>query len=122
MIASHALLLLKMPQSRVLRRIQEHRTSRYRVLREFFPGDPIADGGVEDTVERLRPIRLPAESPAIGRTLADMTLEGVVVTALVRGGERVLSPSRETCLQRGDAVVLFGSPADLERATRSLLG
>jgi CPA2 family monovalent cation:H+ antiporter-2 len=122
MIASHALLLLKMPPSRVLRRIQDHRTSRYRVLREFFPGDPVGNGGIEDTAERLRPVRLPPESPAIGRTLAEISLDGVVVTALVRGGERQLSPSRETCLQSGDTVVLFGSADDLERATRSLLG
>ncbi|HEX5787202.1 MAG TPA: cation:proton antiporter [Woeseiaceae bacterium] len=122
MIASHALLLLKMPQSRVLRRIQEHRSSRYRLLREFFPGHPIADGGVEDAVERLRPVRLPPESPANGRTLGELRLEGVVVTALVRDGERALSPSPETTLRSGDAVVLFGSPDDLERAIRRLLG
>lgn len=122
MIASHVLLLLKVPQSHVLRRIQGQRFGRYRVLREYFPGDSVAGGSLADTVERLRPIRLARESPAIGRSLADMALDGVVVTALVRGGERELSPPRETVLQAGDAVVLFGSPGDLENATRKLLG
>ena len=122
MIASHALLLLKMPPSRVLRRIQDHRISRYRVLREFFRGETAINGGIEDTVERLRPIRLPPESPAIGRKLSEIGLDGVVVTALVRGGERQLSPAHETCLQADDTVVLFGSPDDLERAARGLLG
>lgn len=122
MIASHTLLLLKMPQSRVLRRIQEHRTSRYRMLREIFPGDMGGGGDIEHAAERLRPVRLPSESPVIGRRLAEINLDGVVVTALVRGGERQLSPSHETCLEPDDTVVLFGSPDDLERATRSLLG
>lgn len=122
MIASHALLLLNVPQIRVLRRIQDHRGTRYRVLRELLGTDLDAHGGVEDTAERVRPVRLPPDSPAIGRTLAELALDRVVVTALVRRGERVLSPPRETCLEANDAVVLFGAPDDLERAARVLLG
>ena len=44
MIAAHALLLLDMPSTRVVRRIQEQRGNRYRLLREFIRGD----GGLLD--------------------------------------------------------------------------
>ncbi len=44
MIAAHALLLLDMPSTRVVRRIQEQRGNRYRLLREFIHGD----GGLLD--------------------------------------------------------------------------
>jgi len=44
MIAAHALLLLDVPSMRVVRRIQEQRGSRYRLLREFIHGD----GGLPD--------------------------------------------------------------------------
>jgi monovalent cation:H+ antiporter-2, CPA2 family len=121
MIASQALLLLKVPQSRVLRRIQEQRAKRYRVLRELVPGDALG-ATEEEHVERVHPIVLPPSSPAVGRTLAEVNLDGVAVTALVREGERHLSPSRDTCLLAGDSVVLIGRSDDLQRAERSLLG
>lgn len=41
MIASQALLLLDAPLSRVMRRIQEQRSGRYRLMREFFRGDEL---------------------------------------------------------------------------------
>jgi CPA2 family monovalent cation:H+ antiporter-2 len=44
MIAAHALLLLDRPSTRVVRRIQEQRGNRYRLLREFIRGD----GGLLD--------------------------------------------------------------------------
>jgi CPA2 family monovalent cation:H+ antiporter-2 len=45
LIAAHALLLLlDMPSTRVVRRIQEQRGNRYRLLREFIRGD----GGLLD--------------------------------------------------------------------------
>jgi CPA2 family monovalent cation:H+ antiporter-2 len=65
---------------------------------------------------------LSPKSPAVGRALDELRLDGVVVTALVRDGERRLSPPPDTRLQAGDAVVLFGRPDDLQRAERSLLG
>lgn len=121
MIASQALLLLNVPQARVMRRMQEQRASRYRLLREFFPGDAIAVEG-NRMGDRLHSILLTENSPAVGRRLADFAFDGVVVTALARAGERHLRPSTETCLETGDALVLFGPPEDLRRAERNLLG
>ncbi len=122
MIALQALLLLKVPLPRVMRRMQEQRASRYRSLREFFRGDALAETSEDQGNERLHPIVLRADSPAVGYALKDFQCEGVQVTALVRKGERRMDPSRATRLQAGDALVLFGTVEDLRRAEKNLLG
>ncbi|MBK9130876.1 MAG: cation:proton antiporter [Gammaproteobacteria bacterium] len=123
MIASHALLLLNIPLTRVVRRMQQQRATRYRLLRELYRGDGSLAGDTENPdADRLRPVLLPADSPAIGRTLSELGLQGVVITALVRRGERHLSPPGDTRLESDDAIVLFGSPEDLRQAESRLLG
>jgi CPA2 family monovalent cation:H+ antiporter-2 len=123
MIAAHALLLLNVPVSRVVRRMQEQWEGRYHLLRESFRGDTLlAQTPQEHDADRLRPVILPADSPVVGSALGDLDLDRVVITALVRQGKRQLTPPRETRLETGDVVVLFGSPDDLQRAERALLG
>lgn len=123
MIASQALLLLNVPLSRVARRIREQRRNRYLSLREFFRGDATFSDDVHaQDGDRLRAVPLFPGCAAAGSTLAELGLEGVVVTALVRHGVRELAPAPETRLAEGDAVVLFGAPSDLEKAESRLLG
>jgi monovalent cation:H+ antiporter-2, CPA2 family len=122
MITAHALLLLDVPLARVLRRIQQQRTGRYQLLKEFIRGDaPYLD---EDApaAERVHPVVLPDRSGAIGKTIGELELPGVTVTALVRKGERHLDPSRGTRLEPGDVLVLFGADVDVQRSEDSLLG
>lgn len=123
MIAAHALLLLDVPLTRVVRRIQEQRGNRYRLLREFIRGD----GGFLDDAhvrarDRLHPVLLPIGSPVVGRSLGELALSGVVVTALVRNGERQVEPPPGMRLEAGDVVVLFGSAGDVDRAEATILG
>jgi monovalent cation:H+ antiporter-2, CPA2 family len=123
MIAAHALVLLDVPISRVVRRMREQRNGRYHLLREFFLGDStLAYTQQEHDADRLRPVVLPPDSPAVGRALSEIDLHGVAIAALVRGGHRQLTPSPETRLEAGDVVVLFGSPDDLQRGERVLFG
>lgn len=123
MIAAHALLLLNVPLSRVVRRIREQHTNRYLLLREFFRGDSAFAEDLEaQNADRLQPVMLSSGSRAIGCTLGELEFDGVVVAALVRQGNRELAPSRETRLKAGDVVVLFGSPEDLQSAESRLLG
>lgn len=123
MIAAHALVLLDVPISRVVRRMREQRNGRYHLLREFFLGDStLAYTQQEHDADRLRPVVLPPDSPAVGRALNEVDLHGVAIAALVRGGHRQLTPSLETRLEAGDVVVLFGSPDDLQRGERVLFG
>lgn len=124
MLVSHVLLLLGIPASRVLRRMRDLRTDRYRLLREFFHGqDPLFEESEEKFHERLRAVTLPEGAWAVGRTLVELALdrERVLVTALTRGGVRGLGPEPHTRLRAGDVLVLYAAPPDLERAEARLL-
>jgi monovalent cation:H+ antiporter-2, CPA2 family len=121
MIATHVLLLLDVPPARLVRQLREQRSDRYRLLRELFRGEsPLLTSEEERDADRLRPVILGDGSHAVGRTLAQLPLDGVVITALVRAGERQLTPPRDTSLQAGDTLVLFGAPDDLERVAARL--
>jgi monovalent cation:H+ antiporter-2, CPA2 family len=122
MIAAHALLLLDVPLTRIVRRMQEQRMDRYRLLREFIRGESgVLDDGHVRTQDRLHPVLLPARSAAVGRSIGELSLEGAMVTAMVRNGERQLNPPADTRVEAGDVLVLFGSVADVQHAEEILL-
>jgi CPA2 family monovalent cation:H+ antiporter-2 len=122
MIAAHALLLLEVPLTRVLRRIQEQRVDRYRLLREFIRGESgFLDDAHVRSGDRTHPVLLAQRSVAVGQRVGGLSLPGVVVTALVRNGERQLDPPADTRLEAGDVLVIFGAPADVQRAEETLL-
>lgn len=123
MIALHALLLLDVPTARVVQRLQESRKGRYRLLRELYGEEDALFAGADAAVpDRVLPVRLSSDSAAIGRTLEEVALEGVAVTALVRAGKRELAPLPGVRLEPEDTVVLFGPGDALQRAERALLG
>ena len=123
MLASHLLVLLGIPLSRILRHVQQVRGSRYSLLRAFFRGqEPVSVAESPAFRERLHTVTLPDGAFAVGRQLGEMRLAeaGVVVTAVRRGGIRGQQPQPEMVLQAGDILVLYGAPEDLERAERTL--
>jgi CPA2 family monovalent cation:H+ antiporter-2 len=122
MIASQTLLLLDVPASRVMRRIKEQRSGRYRLMREFFRGDELSQQPEERDLLRLRSVVISQESPVVGRRFSELDLDGVTVTALVRSGDRRSSPSPETSLVAKDVVVLYGQLENLQRVERMMLG
>jgi len=120
MIASQALLLLDVPLARVMRRIQEQRAARYPLMHEFYQGDVLSENADETDIHHLRSIAISAGSPALGRTLREIDLEGVSVTALVRAGVRHYSPTPDTRLELADEIVIYGTPANLQRAEMAI--
>jgi CPA2 family monovalent cation:H+ antiporter-2 len=116
MIASQALLLLDVPLARVMRRIQEQRSARYPLMHEFYQGDALSGDANETDMHRLRSIGISAGSRALGRTLREIDLAGVSVTALVRAGVRQYSPPPDTRLELDDEIVIYGTQANLRRA------
>jgi hypothetical protein len=105
------------------RRLRKVRVDRYHLMREFFRGgDALAEHAADLGADRLHPVSLAAGAAAGGRTLAqvDPAQDRVVVTALVHDGKRTLEPAADTRLAAGDVRVLFGAPADLERAEARL--
>jgi CPA2 family monovalent cation:H+ antiporter-2 len=125
MVASHLLVLLTVPMSRVVRHINEVRGSRYGLLRSVFRG---RDARVIDSThafrEQLETVELSKDARAAGRRLGELGLDeaGILVTAVRREGIVGRNPSPDLVLRAGDVLVLYGKPEDLERADEILLG
>ena len=124
MLASHALALVGVPLTRVVRRIREIRNQRYVLMRGFFHGAGDMGDGPESAQQRLRSLSIPSGAAVVGRTLGEFALDrfGVGVSAVRRRGIRGLSPGNETRIEEGDVVVLLGLPSGLEAAEQHLLG
>ncbi len=120
MIAVHALALLGVPRSRLARRMIEQYDSRYRLLRGIFPPSSVTEDAAAQDGERLHTVVVVAGSRAVGRRLEELELGEVTVNALVRNGVRAAEPSPQTLLAAGDALVLFGSPAELRRVEETI--
>jgi CPA2 family monovalent cation:H+ antiporter-2 len=118
MLASHTLVWVGVPLSRVMRRVSQVRGERYGLLRGLFYGRD-AEETDGDAAARLHSVTLDPGARAIGRTLAQLALEelGVEVRAVRRSSSKVrLDAASAGALQSGDVVVLLGAPAALAEA------
>ncbi len=81
-------------------------------VRELMPGIGV-----------LTPVTVVQDSPAVGRTLADLDLRGrtgATVVALCRGDDRIELPSGRQRLEAGDMLAITGSEVAIESAARLL--
>ncbi len=122
MLASHALVLIGIPLNRVLRRIRQTRSERYRLLRGFFHGSSDRDDD-DEFQPRLHSVWLTRGAAAIGMTLDQLRLAqlGCEVSAIRRRGIRAVEPAPETRLLEGDVVVVLGDPEAVTAAEERLL-
>jgi CPA2 family monovalent cation:H+ antiporter-2 len=122
MLASHALLLVGVPLSRVLARIRAIREERYSLFRGFFHGASDAADAADNLQPRLHSVLLPDRARAVGRRLADLDLPASVeVTGVRRRGTRSHAPEPGWVFEAGDVVVLLGLPEQLALAEQQLL-
>lgn len=125
MLGSHALVLLGVPLSRVVKRVREARDQRYRLLRGHFHSSVGDDDDALDDEEheRLHSVSIEVGAAAVGEALQDLDLAtiGAEVTSVRRRGIRGADPSPDMRLQAGDVVVLRGVPDALELAEQRLL-
>jgi CPA2 family monovalent cation:H+ antiporter-2 len=114
MLLSHVLLVLKLPVSRVIRTVNDIRSHRYAMLRQFFPA---ADA------EELHSVILPPHAWAVGRTVEELSRRGsrAVVSAVRRDGIVGREPGPDTIFKVGDVVVVCGTPEAVEHAETVLL-
>lgn len=121
MLGSHAMLALKMPLAKVARTLQDNRVGRYQMMRELFRST-VEINDCRNLPEFLHSVALTEGSSAIGKTLSELELERdeVVLNALVREGERNLTPDLDTPLQPDDVLVLFGANENLRKAESRL--
>ena len=123
MLASHVLVLLQVPVTRILRHVQGVRKDRYRMLRGFFHGQDSESIEQSEFRERMHSVTLPDGAYAVGKQIGALGFEElhVVVTAVRRGGIRGPQPDSEMILNAGDTLVLYALPEDLARAEERLL-
>jgi CPA2 family monovalent cation:H+ antiporter-2 len=121
MLASHTLVWLGMPLSRVMRRVAQVREEHYELLRGLFRGES-DEAGADAPPARLHSVTLDAQAHAVGRPLGELRLGGVQVRAVRRRDVRMnLAASDAGPLQPGDVVVLLGQPDALAAAEDLLL-
>lgn len=121
MLATHAMALLGIPMSRVIRRLRELREQHYVLLRGFFHGaSDVGDHLDEADQPRLHAVTLTEGAYCLGRVVADMELEKLEcsVSAVRRRGAR---GSTDAPLVVGDVVVLLGTPIALNAGEVRLL-
>jgi len=124
MLASHLLLLLDVPISRIVHEVARIRGHRYSMLRNIFRKE---DAQVLDEShafrEQLQTLTLPEGAAAVGRSLAELRLPdaGILVTAIRRQGIVGRQPNADTVLKQDDVLVLYGTPESLEGAETLLL-
>ena len=119
MLASHALVWLGVPLSRVMRRMSQVRDQQYGLLRGLYHGESDEPESGESAQPRLHAVTLHAHAAALAKPLAALGLDvlGVQVTAVRRPGEqRKMSAEEAGPLREGDVVVLLGAPELLAAA------
>ncbi len=125
MLASHSLLLLGTPLSKVLRRIRAVREERYSLFQGFYRG--ASDGNEnEDDARLLHTVHLGAAANAVGRTWGELAASfrggDVEVTQVRRGGTRLPQPPDEFVFENGDAIVLLGTQRGVSSLELHLIG
>jgi monovalent cation:H+ antiporter-2, CPA2 family len=124
MLLSHLLLLVKLPVGAVLRTVNDIRSHRYSMLRQYFR-DANAEHLDETHAfrEELHSVILPPHAWAVGRSITDLKERGseVTVNAVRRDGIVGRDPGPNTVFKEGDVVVVYGTPEAVEHAETLLL-
>jgi K+:H+ antiporter len=115
MLASHTLVWVGVPLSRVMRRVSQVRGERYGLLRGLFIGRDELESGAQ-----LHSVTLEPGARAIGRSVAELDLPVQVRAVRRRGVKAKLGADEAGALQAGDVVVLLGTPEALAEAEERL--
>jgi CPA2 family monovalent cation:H+ antiporter-2 len=123
MLASHTLVWIGVPLSRVMRRLRLVRDEHYGLMRGLFHGAGDEGESGDSAQPRLHSITLDVSAHAVGRSLFELRLDesGVQVKAVRRVGHGKLEASADLLLEASDVVVLLGTPEALATAETRLL-
>lgn len=117
MLASHLLLMLGVPASRILFKIRAIHSDRYRIIQGFFKGtdDPTLLEEADSARMSLHAITVNENAFAIGKTIEEITEPDAhsAIKVLTRGTTRYPDPDPKMVIQAGDVLVLFATPEAL---------
>ena len=124
MLLSHLLLLMKLPVPRVIRTVNEIRSSRYSMLQQYFRASraELLDES-HAFRDELHSVILPPNAWAVGKSIHELTERGLKaeVNAVRRDGIVGRQPGPDMVFKEGDVVVVLGTPPDVEHAETLLL-
>jgi len=114
----------KIPQDLIIQKAEQIRREGYALLRrsELPELAHHLRGGTLTDVE-VETYRIEADSPALGKTLGQVSIRprtGTSVIALTRGGMTESNPSEEVRLEENDVLVLLGTREQIRRAVALL--
>jgi len=110
----------RMPQDFIMQKAEQVRREGYALLRRTTIPEMAHHlrGGMFTDVE-VETCRIEPDSPAAGKTLADISVRprtGASVISLTRGGATQSNPPEKVRLETGDVVVLLGTRPQIHRA------
>ncbi len=117
MLASHLLLMLGVPASRIVYKIRAIHADRYKNLQGFFKGTDDHTLLEEPEANRmsLHAVTITDNAYAVGKTIGEFLDASAphAIKVLTRDTVRFTDPSGDTVIQEGDVLVLFSSPETL---------
>jgi CPA2 family monovalent cation:H+ antiporter-2 len=115
MLASHALVLLGVPLSRVVKRIRSFREERYKIFKGYFRGASDMDSTNQERA-RLHSIEISKDAYAKNLRIDHIDFAKFnIEVQLIRRPNMLedIAPRGDIMLADGDVLVLYGSPKDL---------
>jgi CPA2 family monovalent cation:H+ antiporter-2 len=111
---------LEIPRNIITAQVDVIRSKHYAMLRGKGGGPSYLESLYDlFTAATVSTYLVRAESPAVGRTLDALDLEGragISLVAIVRRGQPVTAPGRDFTIEKGDILVITGSHGQLARA------
>jgi len=119
MLASHALVILGVPLTRVIKRIRAFREERYKMFRGFFKGTTdINDDFSGDQQLELISIEITEHLFIFNRYLSELAIQDLNIEIQYLRRPNMLEdiePRPDIILSKGDVLVLLGLPKDLKK-------
>jgi CPA2 family monovalent cation:H+ antiporter-2 len=117
MLASHLLLMLGVPASKILFKIRAIHADRYQIIQGFFKGmdDPTLLDDEETSRTSLHAVTVTEDAYAVGKTIHELDDPDMpfLVKVLTRENVRYPDPDLQMIIQAGDVLVLYATPETL---------
>jgi CPA2 family monovalent cation:H+ antiporter-2 len=126
MLASHLLLTLGVPASKILAQIRAIHADRYQIIQGFFQGSD--DSSLLEDEESLRKslhvITITENAYAVGKSIQDVMSPNNIPSAikiLTRATQRFPNPDPMMIIEVGDVLVLYATPETVYLLTEHIL-